>query len=396
MKCIVHIGTEKTGTTYIQDCLYDNLKEFRRKRIYLSEMIGFPNNRHLVAYFEPEFKTNNWSRNNGISTAEEKEEFFYDFESTFREEIRQAKQNSHTFIVTSEHFHSQLRDPKDIRKFRDFLHSIFEEVKIVCFFREQYETALSCYSTILKVGWSAESEEWIQQACTLDNYYYNHMAIADQWAEEFGRENCIYELYDPKVNVLDKFLSVLNIDSSGLKRKPKTPKDPSSNMSLSTLQAEAFRVLNKKIPHHTSSVAMNRKRLRARAIVINSPQFEPGVIESSNKEEIRELFRERNKKFLEKYFPNITEIPARKRESCLPTKAEYKAAYEIFLEQFIFTKTLEDAESVNVGLLRDIAIGIRSTHPNFAFALMKQAHRFRPNGSKIVNYLRQWSNETTN
>ena len=219
MKCIVHIGTEKTGTTYIQDCLYDNLKEFRRKRIYLSEMLGFPNNRHLVAYFEPDFKTNNWTRNNGISTAEEKEEFFYDFENTFREEVRQAKQNSNTFIITSEHFHSQLRDPKDIARFRDFLHSIFDEVKIVCFFREQYDTALACYSTILKVGWSADRDEWIKKMCTLDNYYFNHMSIADQWAEEFGRENCIYQLYDPKVDIWDKFLSILNIDDRLLKRE---------------------------------------------------------------------------------------------------------------------------------------------------------------------------------
>mgnify|MGYP001163857166 FL=1 len=385
MKCIVHIGTEKTGTTYIQDCLYENWKEFRRKRIYLSQSLGFPNNRHLVAYFESEFKVNNWSRNNGISTEEERDDFFYDFENTIKQEIREA--NANTVIMTSEHFHSQLRKPEEIHRFRKFLEEIFDEVKIVCFFREQYEMALSCYSTILKVGWSAEIEKWIQENCTLDNYYYDHMSIADRWVNEFGRENCIYELYDPNIDVFDKFMSLVNLDASGLKREKKN-----ANVSLSTLQAEAFRIINKKISHVEASTAMNRKRLRARAIVLSSPEFSAGILESANKETIRELFRERNEKFLEKYF-SVTEFPARNRESCLPTREEYKAAYESFLQQFIFTKVLEDVEAINVGMMRDAALAIRSTYPEIALGLMTQAHRFRPNGTKIVNYLKQWCDE---
>jgi len=385
MKCIVHIGTEKTGSTYIQDCLYENWKELRRKRVYISHSLGFPNNRHLVAYFESEFKVNNWSRNNGISTEEERDDFFYDFENTIKQEIQEA--NANTVIMTSEHFHSQLRKPEEIRKFRDFLYSIFDEVQIVCFFREQYEMALSCYSTILKVGWSEEIEKWLEENCTLDNYYYDYMSIADRWANEFGRENCSYELYDPSVDVFDKFLSLASINSSGLKREKKT-----ANVSLSLLQAEAFRIINKKISHVEASTSMNRKRIRARAIVLNSPEFSAGILESANKETIRELFRERNQKFLEKYFLE-REFPARNRESSLPTKEEYRAAYESFLKQFIFTTALEDIESINVGMMRDVALKIRSTHPELAFGLMTQAHRFRPNGTKIGNYLKQWCTE---
>ena len=44
MKCILHIGTEKTGTTILQDWLYDNKVELSKVGVYLSDNLGKTNN----------------------------------------------------------------------------------------------------------------------------------------------------------------------------------------------------------------------------------------------------------------------------------------------------------------------------------------------------------------
>ena len=69
MKCILHIGTEKTGTTLLQEWLYHNITSLSKCGIYLSEIIGKPNNQLVPAYFSNRLYS--WAKSKGISSLSE-------------------------------------------------------------------------------------------------------------------------------------------------------------------------------------------------------------------------------------------------------------------------------------------------------------------------------------
>ena len=77
MKCILHIGTEKTGTTLIQDCIYSNYNALSKQRVAVSNELDRPNNRKLVAYFQTTF--DDYFKQNKIFTHLDKDRFFKDF-----------------------------------------------------------------------------------------------------------------------------------------------------------------------------------------------------------------------------------------------------------------------------------------------------------------------------
>ena len=52
MKCLLHIGREKTATTLLQDWLYVNQEVYSRHKVYLSEMLENTNNLAFPSYFQ--------------------------------------------------------------------------------------------------------------------------------------------------------------------------------------------------------------------------------------------------------------------------------------------------------------------------------------------------------
>ena len=81
MQCILHIGTEKTGTTLIQNWLYANQEALSEQGVFLSEQLGKTNNRLISAYFQPEL--DDWAKRNHIQNQAQKDAFFEGFETRF-------------------------------------------------------------------------------------------------------------------------------------------------------------------------------------------------------------------------------------------------------------------------------------------------------------------------
>ena len=71
MKCVLHIGTEKTGSTLLQDWLYQNQVNLSRQRIFLSDVLSINNNRRLVSFFQ--WELDDWANRNGILTQKDKD-----------------------------------------------------------------------------------------------------------------------------------------------------------------------------------------------------------------------------------------------------------------------------------------------------------------------------------
>lgn len=396
MKCILHIGTEKTGTTILQDWLYDNQAELSKVGVCLSDNLGKTNNRLVPAYFLGHL--DDWAMHNGISSDAEKRQYFKGFSERLTNEILTAKETHNYFIITSEHLHSRIRNKEEIEQLYIFLISVFDEIEVVCYFRDQFDLAVSLYSTALKIDSLASVEQFIENASPED-YYYNYLQIADNWAGVFGNSNCNFRIYD-RSKFIDNdirldFLSVVDdrIDAAKLNMNRS-----SGNESLSLLQGAAFRAINRNFPYWgTDNLAMNRDNERAKNMAVNVGSLKLGKITSAKSELIKYKFAETNTLFFEKYFTAQDKFPISQVDNNgIMTFDEARSAVEDALElglkidaNITYSLTEEQMNS-----LRDIALRIfdhKSDSIEDALALMKIALSHRPNGPLIKNKVEQWS-----
>ena len=78
MRGILHIGTEKTGSTLLQKWLYSNQKKLSNQGIYLSNILGIPNNIYFPINFNGKFDKEefseliSWSKKNNIKNIADK------------------------------------------------------------------------------------------------------------------------------------------------------------------------------------------------------------------------------------------------------------------------------------------------------------------------------------
>lgn len=302
MKCILHIGTEKTGTTLLQKSLYENRQVLLEEKIYLTEQFGIPNNWHVPFYFCKKYDGHFMKKNN-IHSHTDKEVFFSDFSKNFEEELQKAKGCKY-FFLTSEHFHSRLKETDDILDLKAFLGQYFEDFTIICYFREQSSMALSLHSTDLKGGGFASLDKFMHRARP-ENYYFNFLQIADNWSQAFGRENSIFRIYDQRYffngDLKHDFCHSLGISRKLLGDEGLRTRE---NLSLSAFQSVVLREVNEAFlsPQRTLKSETRRAVLKDKILEIDA--LKQGPIHYSSQRDIYENFRSSNKEFLEKYFPN--------------------------------------------------------------------------------------------
>ena len=304
-KLYLHIGTEKTGTTLLQEWLYTNKKNLSKNGIYLPNQLGEPNNILLPTYFQGHLDDWAWSKR--IQNKQEKDIFFEGFLNRVTDEITTAKNNHDTFIITSEHFHSRLQLIEEIQNLYVFLKSLFDEIYIICYFREQFDTAISLYSTFLKREEVRDIDSFLNYGdnkVTPENYYFNYLNIADNWASVFKSKNCIFKVYD-KSRFVDNdlrkdFILTLNKDIDLDKFDWSIT---SKNESLFALQSIAYRYINQIISHwNQNKLGQNLENIHAKNKINKIESLKLIKIYSGQSDIIRKKFKTINKKFFAKYF----------------------------------------------------------------------------------------------
>jgi hypothetical protein len=396
MKCILHIGTAKTGTTTLQQWLYSNRSALSSQKVYLSDISGKPDNRYLSYFFEPE---NRKSRCKLFNEHNDEANFYEGFLDRLSYEIREASRGHNIFIITSEHFHSRVTSPENIRSLKAYLNEQFDETQIICYFRNQYDMATSAYSTALRTGSSISLSEYYLTQATPDNYYYNFFDIAENWSACFGKDNCIFKLYD-KNSLIDgdirkDFLREILPNINGEKI---TFNSESTNISFTYLQAAALRAVNKHIPFwdesHNQPSLLN-KHLQRQLLLIKSLQR--GVLNEHCRSEIDSLFEDSNKKFFAEYFEPMASFDSLDNDLGNETMLSLNEVSEIaadicdtLLPIGSSKATLADGDAVP---LRDIALKIEKKEPLSvcdSLVLMKLAERARPSGPYIRKKVKEY------
>ena len=391
MKCVLHIGTEKTGTTLLQDWLFENRDELSRQRVYLPTTLGKKNHRLFPAFFQR--KLDDWATRMKVRSEADKEKLFAGFSETFAQEVSEARKHHDVFIITSEQLHSRIEDRETVSRIKDFLDRHFTEMTIICYFRDQADMAVSLYSTALKGSEKASLDQFLSRTVTADSPYYNFKDIADRWGAVFGQEHCVFKPYDRAS--FDK--GDLRLDF--LKSLPQ-PVDPSSlsydttssNESLPPLVATAFRQINTHVPYWTEAGGMSKLNARLKWKVSALESLQTGKLDSPRKPAIRDMFMESNAAFLAQYLPpgaQLAASPPQPVEQRMFSLQEVEAILENTLSALLPILQPEPTSSLlgsDADHLRDIAVKIeQGTAPSLqdAAALMNLALRARPKGQLI-------------
>ncbi len=184
-KAIVHIGTEKTGTTSIQSGLFINRDELARRGWLFPISAGLQSNFRLVMFCKdtpPPFMLN-FARLASADDVDEK--WRREFADRHRAEVQQfqRQRNESVVVYSSEHLQSTLVEPEEVERLADFLSSLYDEVEIVVYLRRQDRFALSAHNTALRAGLTKPFDF---SRIHPNSPYYNFLGLLERWSCVFG------------------------------------------------------------------------------------------------------------------------------------------------------------------------------------------------------------------
>ncbi len=306
MELILHIGGEKTGTTSLQRFLFQNSAElFERTRIL------YPVSPALCQY-EAHFPVAAAFLPPGSL------EFLDPSEEISREALQQEikeiaeRERPQAMMFSAEHFSSRMkRDEISLvsQWFRAL--GLFDYFTIVYYARPQDDLFVSALSTSLLAGrnvWDTSS------VVEVSSTYYNHLALAEMWEAEFGREAINVRVYQPSTDIVKDFLDAIETNFETAAENIER-----SNEGFTYEGMRLLHLINQYLPGWNDDVSagpvsdMRRAgalRNKIAAIIRNSGVFRDGPRASRSlsreaRERIRKDFTPYNIRLNEKYGCNL-------------------------------------------------------------------------------------------
>ena len=297
MKAILHIGTEKTATTTLQVFLAANRDQLAQQGF---GVLTSPDNtnRDLVSYCMDDGVFDDYFTARGITTIEEKNRLFENFETEFARNLDSLPSGVEAAILTSEHFHSRLVSLDSIRFLKTFLEAHFDEIAIVCYFREQSAIAKSHYSTAMRVGIDISFPDFLKNV-EPGNDFYNYFVFFSKWADVFGAESLNARIFSDDrlvdTNIMRDFSAHLQCDPTDLNFSI-APK----NESLGYLGLALCRVVNQLATSYDFDPQHSRRGEMINQIV-RSPLAKKGAVPFDQAPSIYAAFDESNRMFAERF-----------------------------------------------------------------------------------------------
>ncbi len=245
--CVLHIGSEKTGTTSIQSTLAANRERLLSRGILYPRSLGERIHARAYAYAsegpQDEIKTQSGLEGPGSLAA-----YRAGLEDQLAEEVAGAKPLK--IIVSNEHLSSRLLSISEITRLQRLLSAHCGSIKVVVYLRAQGDAHRSAYSTYIKTGGTDAFHPPSAQLLR-DRYLYDLMLR--RWEHVFGSNSMDVRLYDvqvfPEGDIMQDFADVFGglIASSDLEREPQ------KNVSLDLFTLAFLRSINRYVPYRSGA-----------------------------------------------------------------------------------------------------------------------------------------------
>ena len=184
--CVLHIGTEKTGTTSIQVGFSEGRAALDAQGVRYCRSLGVPAHRLLSVHAMNVQGADDAFQNLHIVTQQDHTQFRQRLDEAFAAEIAEFPE-AKLWIISSEHLHSRLKNIDQVRRVKAFLDPHFESIEVYIHLRPQIDMAISLASTMARIG-GAVTPTYFEEI-TPSSPYYDYLGLYSTWAEVFFEQN---------------------------------------------------------------------------------------------------------------------------------------------------------------------------------------------------------------
>ena len=248
-QAFIHIGLEKTGSTYFQDFIFLNRELFAEIGLFVSPKLGLRNHSRLVllgnSTHDPYTKINKWYK---VSL-----EMLEASNDSLINNLKKDLASSHSLIASSEFLSSVLTQEHQVLKLQKNLQRIFENSQMFVYVRKQEDLIVSRYSTEVIAGSAMPfpiSLQYLRVPEAIDV-----VSICKRWHNVFGDKITVLpyvENSSPK-DLVFRFLEKIDLGSFSISNF--IWPERSANQRLSANALEVIRQLNTQF----GSIPKNRK-----------------------------------------------------------------------------------------------------------------------------------------
>lgn len=302
MECILHIGTEKTGSTTLQHFLSLNRSKLLKKGIAYTNTLGKTANNGICLLSYPLDKRDHLTEELEIISDADFRQKQEKLKKKFKEEIKNIVQRKgvEKLIISSELIQSRLTTEADVQQLKRILVDElgFDKIKVVVYLRDPVLTAQSLFSTAIKFGHS-----WERPPFPNDEYFGNicdHKATIERFGEVFGNDSLAIRLFQKEDLVGNSIIT----DFFHVLQEPILPNyiiPENSNSSLSYTAVSLLSEINKHWPRKLGNCP-NFKRTDLIKFLgkHSSTKYK---ISTELQREYDQYFNSSNEWVREKYFP---------------------------------------------------------------------------------------------
>ena len=298
MRIVLHIGTEKTGTSSIQRFFQINRERLLGRSILYSCVAGTENHMALAAAAQSEEKLDDLRMIYELDSPAKVRAFRETLANQLLEEATSSACSQ--LVFSSEHCSSRLVSVTEVETLANILRPISRDIRIVVYLRRQDDFLCSSYSTDVKSGFCGEFE---LPDAPLRKARYDYFELLRRWSSVFGRKNLVCRIYDSARlkggEVVEDFAEVIGLAWDASFERP-----PRVNESLDARALEFLRLLNKSVPRFRDN-RLNPERGNL-VQLLQKLSNGPGLsLPPHLMREFMEHFRQSNARVAEQYFGTI-------------------------------------------------------------------------------------------
>lgn len=285
---IIHIGVEKTGTTTIQEFLFQNKNLLKQQGIWFPKIITARNHRPLAVYCCKPDRSNQFTRQYNIENPKKRKEWRAEFREIFSMEMPKESNEYKKVIFSSEHFTTFLKGKSEIRLLKSFLEPYFASQTILVYIRRQDLVASSMINNAVKsgIGNKLPTGKKIKS-----KHYYNYENLISKWSEVFGKENIRMRVYE-KDRLNGKDLLVDFMDKAEILSDKRFTIPQWLNISLSATAVEAAWLFNKKYPSRNFKDDYSELRNLRLKLINQTNERYPGNGKMLNRRDAKKYFKQ--------------------------------------------------------------------------------------------------------